>query len=194
MDYLMKHLSEDARIPSAMMLDATREPENPAEKDNPEPLIFKAVEAMCKGIEIPLPDGQSFTDKYGNERHRVRVRWWDRSAITYQQAAILPEADCKKLPDQEIPEHAQLNYPLDKPLFFGHYWMTGTPNVLSDKVACVDYSAGNNGGRLVAYRWDGETTLDNAKFISSSMWLCFVDYWGWFCNRIHSIQRKRVEV
>ena len=44
--------------------------------------------------------------------------------------------------------------------------MTGTPTVLADKVACVDYSAGN-GGSLVAYRWDGETALDNAKFICS---------------------------
>lgn len=121
---------------------------------------------MCKGIEIPLPPGHSFIDKQGFERHRVRVRWWDTSASTYQQAAILDETDRKKLPDLVIPEHAHLKYPLDKPLFFGHYWMTGTPNVLSDKVACLDYSTGK-GSPLIAYRWDGESTLDNAKFNSS---------------------------
>ena len=148
------------------MLDATREPENLAEKDNAIPSVFKAVEAMCKGIEIPLPEGHSFIDKYGIERSRVRVCWWDTSAITYRQAAILSEKECKKLPDRPIPEHARLNYPLDKPLFFGHYWMTGTPTLLSDKVACVDYSAGK-GDPLVAYRWDGEATLDKEKFIAS---------------------------
>jgi hypothetical protein len=167
MDFLMEHLSKDNKIPLAMMLDATSEPENLAEKDNSTPSIFKAVEAICKGIEIPLPDGHSFIDKHGIERHRVRVRWWDTSARTYQQAAMLSTTERNRLPDKPIPEHAQLNYPLDKPIFFGHYWMTDTPKVLSDKVACVDYSAGQGDHPLVAYRWDGETTLDNAKFISS---------------------------
>ena len=121
---------------------------------------------MCKGIEIPLPHGHLFTDKDGIERRRVRVRWWDTSAITYYQAAMLSEAERVTLPDLPISEHARLNCPLDKPLFFGHYWMTGIPAVLSEKVACVDYSAGK-GDPLVAYRWDGETTLDKAKFIAS---------------------------
>jgi hypothetical protein len=167
MDFLTPHLSNDTRIPLALMLDATSEPESLAEKDNAMPSIFKAVEAMCKGIEIPLPHGRSFTDKDGIERRRVRVRWWDTSASTYRQAALLSEAERKTLPDLEIPEHARLKSPFIKPLFFGHYWMTGTPTVLSDKVACVDYSAGK-GDPLIAYRWDGESTLDNAKFISSN--------------------------
>ena len=166
-DFLKPSLNADNSIPLSLMRKATHEPDNLAEKDNANPSIFKAVEAICKGIEIPLPQGYSFTDKDGTKRHRVRVRWWDTSATTYRQAAILSKAERENLPELSLPEHARLNYPLDKALFFGHYWMTGTPTVLSDKVACVDYSAGN-GGSLVAYRWDGETTLDNAKFICSA--------------------------
>jgi hypothetical protein len=38
--------------------------------------------------------------------------------------------------------------------------------VLAPNVACLDYSvAAKSGGRLVAYRWDGEQRLDNAKFV-----------------------------
>ena len=44
--------------------------------------------------------------------------------------------------------------------------MTGTPTILSPKVACVDYSAGK-GGALVAYRWDGESNLDSRNFVSA---------------------------
>lgn len=44
------------------------------------------------------------------------------------------------------------------PLFFGHYWLTGTPVLQSDHALCVDYSAGK-GGPLVAYRFDGEAEL-----------------------------------
>lgn len=165
MDYLKPHLTADLKIPLALMADATNEPTE-KEKDNATPSIFKAVEALCKGIEIPLPSGHSFIDKDGSTRCRVRVSWWDTSAITYRQAAMLSKLERNALPDLPISEHAHLNCPLDKPIFFGHYWMTGAPSVLSDKVACVDYSAGK-GGKLVAYRWDGERCLDNSKFICS---------------------------
>lgn len=168
MDFLKPQLSSDTSIPLALMLEATSEPENLAEMDNTEPSIFKAIEAICKGVEIPLPPECSLTDKYGYERYRVRVRWWDATANTYRQAAMLPEAEREKLPELLIPERDRLNYPLDKPLFFGHYWMTGTPVLLSDTVACVDYSAGMGDPHpLIAYRWDGETTLNKEKFISS---------------------------
>jgi len=70
----------------------------------------------------------------------VRVRWWDTSQAL-RQAAILSEAERKSLPDLEIPGHARL-IAHSTNRYFWHYWMTGTPNVLSDKVACVDYSAG----------------------------------------------------
>ena len=36
---------------------------------------------------------------------------------------------------------------------------------IDERIACVDYSAGK-GEPLVAYRWDGEDTLDKAKFIA----------------------------
>jgi hypothetical protein len=72
MDYLNPYLSYN-KIPLAKMLDATTEPENLEEKDNSTPSIFKAVEAMCKGIEIPLPDGHSSIDKYGFERRMCAV-------------------------------------------------------------------------------------------------------------------------
>ena len=49
-----------------------------------------------------------------------------------------------------------------KPVIVGHYWLTGAPELLSNKVGCVDYSVAK-GGKLVAYRWDGESELDNRK-------------------------------
>lgn len=32
-------------------------------------------------------------------------------------------------------------------------------------IACLDYSVARPGGNLVAYRWDGETTLDAERFV-----------------------------
>jgi hypothetical protein len=49
------------------------------------------------------------------------------------------------------------------PVFVGHYWLTGTPIPLTTNVACTDFSVAK-GGKLVAYRWDGESVLSEDKF------------------------------
>lgn len=127
---------------------------------------FCQIETLLKGIDVKLPSGCSFQDKSGITRHEARTRWWDRSAITYRQAAFIPPGDRAQLPDTPIPEEARIGYAGDKPVFVGHYWMTGRPEILSPTVACVDYSAGK-GGPLVAYRWCGEAALSSRNFISS---------------------------
>jgi hypothetical protein len=126
-----------------------------------------AAEALTKGLEIELPPPIRFVDKGGVERHEARTRWWDRNADTYRKAALIGAADPAQLPDTPIPASALLGYPANaKPVFFGHYWFTGTPAPLAANVACVDYSAGK-GGSLVAYRWEGEPALSPSRFVSA---------------------------
>jgi hypothetical protein len=145
----------------------TPDPGNPGEylrpRNNATPSIFKAVEALTKGIEIPLPSGHAFADKDGHTRTRVRVRWWDGRATTYRTAAMMTRDEASALPDLPIPDHARI--PLDDtPVFFGHYWLTGSIVLQSPTCACLDYSAGK-GGPLVAYRFDGERQLSRGKFV-----------------------------
>ncbi|WP_396604567.1 metallophosphoesterase [Bradyrhizobium sp. YCK136] len=49
---------------------------------------YNAAEVLLKGPELPLPDGRSFFDKDGHERREVRIRWWDRKALTFRDAAL----------------------------------------------------------------------------------------------------------
>lgn len=128
---------------------------------------YHLVETLLKGIEVRLPHGCSFKDKSGHTRHEARTRWWDDSATTYRQAALVPSETRAQLPDTNIPRDAKTDFPTDKPIFVGHYWMTGKPAILSPTVACVDYSAGK-GGPLVAYRWNGESVLSSSNFVLSS--------------------------
>jgi hypothetical protein len=44
--------------------------------------------------------------------------------------------------------------------------MEGKPTLLAPNIACTDYSVAKPGGKLVAYRWDGESKLDENKFVS----------------------------
>lgn len=147
-----------------LMVEACREPRKEKEKDTVEPSVFKAVEVLTKGIEIPLPKPHFFKDKDGHERYRVRTRWWDSEAVSYRQTALLDEDTRKKLPKTKIPKHVRVGHDGGKPLFFGHYWLNGNPGYLSDKVACVDYSVAK-GGKLVAYRWAGEPVLLQERFL-----------------------------
>ena len=127
---------------------------------------FVAVEGLTKGLEVELPRGYEFPDKDGITRRRVRIRWWDSSASTYRELALMEDGLRNRLPDMAVaPGLLGVSGGTD-PVFFGHYWLTGRPAVLSPTVACVDYSAGK-GGPLVAYRWDGEPVLDSSKFVCS---------------------------
>lgn len=128
---------------------------------------YTAAETILKGVELRLPDGRTFKDKDGNIRDHVRVRWWDAGATTFRAAAITGGKEYQDLPDDPIPPEARPGYSSDTPVFFGHYWMVGKPSVQSPLAACVDYSAGH-GGPLVAYRWEGEPTLDDSHFLSSA--------------------------
>ncbi|MFK0573549.1 MAG: hypothetical protein RM811_021180, partial [Endozoicomonas sp.] len=69
-----------------------------------------------------------------------------------------------KLPETPLPENAY-HYRDDVPLFVGHYWLDGTPETLSNNVACVDFSVARAGGKLAAYRWSGEQQLRNENFV-----------------------------
>ena len=71
--------------------------------------------------------------------------------------------DRAALPELPIPAHAHVE-PSAEPVFFGHYWLTGAPSLLTARAVCVDYSVGN-GGPLVAYRFDGEPDLVADHFV-----------------------------
>ena len=164
MAWLSPQLRDGRWLTRDLMAAATTEPANESEKDNATPTVFKAVESLTKGIEIPLPDGHFFFDKDGIRRNRVRVRWWDDESTTYRSAAMLSPGEKALLPDLPIPDHARVDR-VHKPTFFGHYWLTGTASLQSRKAVCIDYSAGK-GGPLVAYRFDGEHDLTLDRFVS----------------------------
>ncbi|HXI49725.1 MAG TPA: metallophosphoesterase [Steroidobacteraceae bacterium] len=124
--------------------------------------IYEAIEIVCKGREVDLPAGISFQDKEGKVRHEVRVRWWQEDLSTYRKAMIGPPEEMEKIPDAPMPAEWVAHPYSGRPVLFGHYWFTGTPQVISPRFACLDYSAARD-GPLVAYRWDGEAELSSEK-------------------------------
>ncbi len=126
-----------------------------------------AIETLLKGKEIELPKGHMFFDKDGHARHEVRIRWFDGDALTYHDAFLGPEKAKSHIPEDPIGADHLLQYSHDDPpVFIGHYWLDTEPTLLAPNIACLDYSvAAEGGGKLVAYRWDGEQALSNDKFV-----------------------------
>jgi hypothetical protein len=127
--------------------------------------VYQAIEVICKGPEVELPEGFSFKDKEGKIRTEVRVRWWQDDLSTYRKAAIVPAGNEETIPDLALPEEWRGHPYSGPPVLFGHYWFTGKPEVISPRFACLDYSAARD-GPLVAYRWDGEAELKTEKLAS----------------------------
>jgi diadenosine tetraphosphatase ApaH/serine/threonine PP2A family protein phosphatase len=152
MRVLASSLRADKSLPDELYVEASRKGS----------AAYEAVETLCKGIEVPLPDGITFHDKDGKRRDTARIRWWADDLSTYRKAAIGPPDVTDAIPDIPFPE-ALRPRPYEGPLvFFGHYWLFGEPVVLADNLACLDYSVATN-GPLVAYRWEGEKDLSNTK-------------------------------
>jgi hypothetical protein len=122
-----------------------------------------AVEILLKGPEQHLPEGINFRDKDGHQREEVRLRWWDRGATTFRRAALGLEGRESELPDSVLPR--DFRYQGSTPLFFGHYWLNGSPGITASNAACLDFSVAKE-GYLTAYRWSGETQLSKENLVS----------------------------
>jgi hypothetical protein len=152
MDLLQPLMGENHTLTDELILMGSR-------KDH---WAYKAIETICKGPEVELPEGFSFKDKEGRVRTEVRVRWWQDDLSTYRSAAIGPPGEMEMIPDVPMPKEWVAHPYVGPPVLFGHYWFTGKPEVISARFACLDYSAARD-GPLVAYRWDGERALTSDK-------------------------------
>ena len=103
---------------------------------------------------MELPEGICFNDKDGKKGHDIRIKWWDGSLKTYQQASVSEIPSLNNSPDLSLQKGSKISgYPdEDKPVFFGHYWFTGTPERIKENVA---------------YHWNNkDQNINNESFVS----------------------------
>jgi len=126
---------------------------------------YEAIETLLKGLEIPLPGDHHFFDKDKNKRTNIRAEWWRRGDLTYRDLAMVPGDVIQHIPHEPVEAHVLPGYDGEKPVFVGHYWMSGEPAPLNEHIACLDYSvAGDCGGKLCAYRYSNEKELNKKNF------------------------------
>ena len=143
-----------------------------------ESALYHAVEVLLKGPELDLrPYGiDEFRDKDGHPRQRARLCWWKQTTTRLSELTELGDhASVGQGVDVSDDDLSYL-YRGNVPVFYGHYWRQNTPvhsDDFTDYTACVDFSAvisrkpvdGAGPPTLVAYRWDGEKTIDEQHYI-----------------------------
>lgn len=85
--------------------------------------------------------------------------------MTYKSISVEPIKDLPVKPIK-VSELKSSDYyqDTDKKVFFGHYWLKGKPSLYRDNICCLDYSVAD-GGKLVAYRFNGEDKLDESNIV-----------------------------
>ena len=126
---------------------------------------FKAIEVLLKGVEVKLPLNKFFEDSMGKRRDNIRVRWWQKNVATFGDALIPGGLDIGAVGALPMTETLPGYSNSAPPCFIGHYQLTGEPKPLAKNITSVDYSVSAKGGKLVAYRWDGEQKLDESKYV-----------------------------
>jgi hypothetical protein len=128
---------------------------------------YDTIETVLKGVEILLPERKPFKDKDGNPRQEIRTRWWE-SALDKSFKQMAFPGHSEDISEEQIDRSTASALPVyDEPIpvFFGHYWLEHNPPRLQKKhICCLDYSVAK-GGSLVAYRWEGEKSLENNRFV-----------------------------
>lgn len=128
--------------------------------------LNEAIDHTLKGKEMKMPEGLYFTDKEGTRRAEIRIKWWENpSEMTYKTISVEP---IESLPEKPIDvsklKSNDYYQSKDKKIFFGHYWLNGEPYLYRENICCLDYSVAK-GGKLVAYRLNGENKLNKSCFI-----------------------------
>ena len=125
--------------------------------------LNQAIEIICKGKEKTLPHSMSFKDKDGAERTEIRIKWWlNPQQHSLKELSIIKIQDLSD--DILVDDTGDFYKYNEKPVFFGHYWLEGSPELMQQNVCCLDYSVAKK-GLLCAYRYNGENKLTNDNFV-----------------------------
>ncbi len=130
--------------------------------------IHQAIECLMKGPEADLPAGFTFSSDGGTKRSTARIKWWNDLSAPLSENLFIPrkqlDQNTKAKLDKSALSEVFNGHAANKPVFIGHYWMQGKPRLLTDTIACLDYSVVNSKVQ-VGYRFNGEKKLSELNFV-----------------------------
>lgn len=119
------------------------------------------LQRLLNGVDWPfLPVNQSLSDT-GTDQELYRMAWWQNpGSATRLENLIVRDPDCELESVNESEYRDRFTgYPNNsKPVFLGHYCMTGEIKLQAHNVFCIDWCIYKTEA-LTVYRWSGEARL-----------------------------------
>ncbi len=132
----------------------------------PDTPVAQYIWLLTKGIQFRLPGDLKIKNNKGTCPRSFRMRWWENPrGKTFEELSFESKFELPgyTVPPEIIPQ--SLPYPESDPaVFFGHYCRHNGPYIIKPNVCCIDACINGN-KTLLAYRWDGETMLSEAKLV-----------------------------
>ncbi|MBV0932274.1 metallophosphoesterase [Marinobacterium weihaiense] len=129
---------------------------------------WEVMDRLLRGTHLRLPNNEMMVSKDGFRRHFFRTKFWMPDPQYLVDVVFQPDplpAHLARLPITPEQREDLICYgPDEKLLFIGHYWRQGTPEPVTNNIACLDYSAVKF-GKMVAYRLDDEPCIRPDKFV-----------------------------
>ncbi|WP_317196622.1 metallophosphoesterase [Carboxylicivirga linearis] len=152
----VSRMYENGRLRKKFLRDATRK----------ESSLYTPFLQTIKGVEINLPKDLVIKDSNNIARTNFRVKWWVEphghtfDSLSYGNKFSLPKYT---IPNELITQYDI--YPEEDPLvFIGHYCAGNGGMIPQKNICCVDACVAN-GGKLAAYRYSGEKSMDPNRLV-----------------------------
>ena len=106
----------------------------------PDSEFKKAIQNILQGIKVPIPPELSYKDRFGIERKRARIRWWEKKRNILTGSNIFPR--CKELIQTEFTNKGDIDCEFysqnEKIVFFGHYCLPELEPKIINNLVCLD--------------------------------------------------------
>ena len=145
-------------VPNDSLVRATLTPGSPERM---------AVDRILKGVKATLPKSPPLFDRFGENRKKGRLRWWEDLTGKPFSKVLFPPMYGQSI--HEYPSSEEINqvepYPVDaKPVFFGHYCLRPQYKKINANVACLDGCVTCD-KKLWAYRCGSGNTLSAESLV-----------------------------
>lgn len=119
-----------------------------------------AVRIILRGISVPVPEELKYFDRFGVERKKARIRWWEKRKKTISGADFFPA--CQKMKNIEFENKIKLPekpYSINElPVFFGHYCLPEHEPKVINNLVCLDGCV-TSGNVLWAYQYNAHEKI-----------------------------------
>ncbi len=127
-----------------------------------------ATEVILQGIKVRLPANFEYLDRFGIQRKKARIKWWEKPGRRISGANFFPK--CIKYYDSFFEYDSKVEREhydsYEKPVFYGHYCIPPEEEKITDNKICLDGCVSFD-KVLWAYKFNRDTKINLESILNT---------------------------